>query len=75
MSDNTDNIEPKVQISLFIPRSPKKRIANYCVNHDVTQAAIVTDAIVRWLDEKAPELDRVAARIRQTAGKDVDDDA
>ena len=39
MSNEENHTEPelKVQISLFIPKSLKKRIAQYCIDHDTTQ--------------------------------------
>ena len=50
MSNEENHTEPelKVQISLFIPKSLKKRIAQYCIDHDTTQTVIVTEAIQDW---------------------------
>lgn len=46
--------ELKVQISLFIPKSLKKRIAQYCLDHGTTQTVIVTEAIQDWFAKKNP---------------------
>ena len=56
MSNEENHTEPelKVQISLFIPKSLKKRIAQYCIDHDTTQTVIVTEAIQDWFEKKSP---------------------
>lgn len=56
MSNEENHTEPelKVQISLFIPKSLKKRIAQYCIDHDTTQTMIVTEAIQDWFEKKSP---------------------
>lgn len=56
MSNEENHTEPelKVQISLFIPKSLKKRIARYCIDHDTTQTVIVTEAIQDWFEKKSP---------------------
>lgn len=59
MSNEENHTEPelKVQISLFIPKSLKKRIAQYCIDHDTTQTVIVTEAIQDWFEKKSPAPD------------------
>lgn len=52
--ENHTESELKVQISLFIPKSLKKRIAQYCIDHDTTQTVIVTEAIKDWFEKKSP---------------------
>lgn len=54
-NENHTEPEMKVQISLFIPKSLKKRIRQYCVDHDTTQTVIITEAIQDWFAKKDSE--------------------
>lgn len=52
--ENHTEPELRVQISLFIPKSLKKRIAQHCIDHDTTQTVIVTEAIQDWFAKNDP---------------------
>ncbi len=77
MSNEENHTEPelKVQISLFIPKSLKKRIAQYCIDHDTTQTVIVTEAIQDWFEKPDGPLRPKVPRAQQVPNRGSQDDA